>query len=93
MSVMPAALDATHIATRRAHLTGLLTACLGEEPKTAITHRVIEQTSKKINVVQASTSTRGAVTITRTGDKVFEALIASLDDQQKILLRGGYVKL
>jgi hypothetical protein len=38
-------------------------------------------------------STRGAVTITRTGDKVFEALIASLDDQQKILLRGGYVKL
>jgi hypothetical protein len=43
MSVAPAAPDATHIATQRAQLTGLLTECLAEEPKTAITHKIIEQ--------------------------------------------------
>ena len=93
MSVAPAALNATQVEAQKAQLKELLTACLDEEPKTAITHKIIEQTSKRINIVQASTSSRGAVTVTRTGDRVFEALITSLDDEQEVLLRGGYVKL
>jgi hypothetical protein len=41
--------------------------CLGAELKTAITKKVIDQTSKNITVIQASSTSRAAVTITRTG--------------------------
>ena len=51
MSVAPAALNATQIVAQRAQLNELLTKCLGEEPPPALTRSIIEQTSKKVNVI------------------------------------------
>jgi hypothetical protein len=94
MSVTPATLNADQIAAQRAQLNELLIKCLGEEPPAALTRSIIEQTSKKVNVIQGSTTTtRGVDTITRAGDRVMEALLPSLDDPQTTLLRGGYVKM
>ena len=83
MSVAPATLNADQIATQRAQLNELPIKCLGEEPPAALTRSLIEQTSKKVNVIQGSTTTtRGVDTITRAGDRVMEALLPSLDDPQ-----------
>ena len=68
MSVMPAAPTATQVAARSDQLSKLITTCLAEEPQPALISTIVDQTAKKISVVQPTSGSQVTGTITRTAD-------------------------
>ena len=93
MSVMPAAPTATQVAARSDQLSKLITTCLAEEPQPALISTIIDQTAKKISVVQPTSGSQVTGTITRTADKVYTDLLKRLDSTQEKQLRAGYIEL
>ena len=93
MSVMPTALDATQVAARSDQLSKLITTCLAEEPQPALISTIVDQTAKKISVVQPTSGNQAIGTITRTADKVYTDLLKRLDSTQEKQLRAGYIEL
>ena len=93
MSVMPAAPTATQVAARSDQLSKLITTCLAEEPLPALISTIVDQTAKKISVVQPTSGSQVTGTITRTADKVYTDLLKRLDSTQERQLRAGYIEL
>ena len=93
MSVMPAAPTATQVAARSDQLSKLITTCLAEEPQPALISTIVDQTAKKISVVQPTSGSQVTGTITRTADKVYTDLLKRLDSTQEKQLRAGYIEL
>ena len=93
MSVTPAAPTATQIAARSDQLSKLITTCLAEEPQPALISTIVDQTAKKISVVQPTSGSQVTGTITRTADKVYTDLLKRLDSTQEKQLRAGYIEL
>ena len=93
MSVMPAAPTATQVAARSDQLSKLITTCLAEEPQPALISTIVDQTAKKISVVQPTSGSQVTGTITRTADKVYTDLLKRLDSTQERQLRAGYIEL
>ena len=93
MSVMPAAPTATQVAARSDQLSKLITTCLAEEPLPALISTIVDQTAKKISVVQPTSGSQVTGTITRTADKVYTDLLKRLDSTQEKQLRAGYIEL
>ena len=93
MSVTPAAPTATQVAARSDQLSKLITTCLAEEPQPALISTIVDQTAKKISVVQPTSGSQVTGTITRTADKVYTDLLKRLDSTQERQLRAGYIEL
>ena len=93
MSVIPAAPTATQVAARSDQLSKLITTCLAEEPQPALISTIVDQTAKKISVVQPTSGSQVTGTITRTADKVYTDLLKRLDSTQEKQLRAGYIEL
>ena len=93
MSVTPAAPTASQVAARSDQLSKLITTCLAEEPQPALISTIVDQTAKKISVVQPTSGNQALGTITRTADKVYADLLKRLDSTQEKQLRAGYIEL
>ena len=90
---MPVASTATQVAARRDQRSKLSATCLDEKPLRALISTIVDQSAKKISVVQPTSGSQVTGTITRTADKVYTDLLKRLDSTQERQLRAGYIEL